>query len=158
MLRNLKKSGFTTDELVTVYKTMIRTVADYGAVVYHSSLSDVQDKTLDNLQNVALRCIYGQGMSGRAMREMARLDTLRKRRENMCMKFAKKIADDPLFAKLFPLKTTRSSARSQKTQKLYLESKARCDRLANSPFFYFRRLLNGKEGKTYGARYAEYRE
>lgn len=31
MLRNLKKSGFTNEELVTVYKTMIRPVADYSA-------------------------------------------------------------------------------------------------------------------------------
>ena len=156
MLRNLKHSGFTTDELVQVYKTMVRPVADYGAVVYHSSLTDQQDELLDGLQNAALRCIYGPGLSGRTMRDMADLQTLRKRREDMCLKFAKKCASDPLFAKWFPLKTSRASSR-HKTQEIYLESKARCDRLANSPFYYFRRILNGKEGKSYGKRYAEYR-
>ena len=34
MLRNLKNSGFTSEELILVYTTMIRPVADYGAVVY----------------------------------------------------------------------------------------------------------------------------
>ena len=102
MLRNLKNSGFTNEELVTVYKTMIRPVADYGCVVYHSSLSDQQDELLDNLQNGALRCIFGPGISGRQMRELASIETLRKRRELMCDKFARKCASDPLFAKWFP--------------------------------------------------------
>ena len=91
------------------------------------------------------------------MREMAGITTLRRRREDMCDKFAKKCASDPLFAKWFPLKTSRSFARHGKQKEIYLESKARCNRLANSPFFYFRRRLNDKEGKVYGQRRAEYR-
>ena len=88
MLRNLKLSGFTTEELLTVYKTMIRPVADYGAVVYHSSLSDEQDEAIDSLQAGALKCIYGPGISGRMMRSLAGITILRKRREDLCMKFA----------------------------------------------------------------------
>ena len=157
MLRNLKKSGFTCEELITVYKTMVRPVADYGAVVYHSSLTDEQDEIIENLQNSALKCVYGGGISGRKMREMAGLETLRKRREEQCDKFAKKCVGNPLFSKYFPVKTARSSTRVQKNVEIYKEFKARCGRLQNSPFFYFRRRLNGKEGKTYGKRYAEYR-
>ena len=56
-LRNLKNSGFTQEELVTVYTTMIRPIADYRCVVYHSSLTDEQDEILDGLQNHALKCI-----------------------------------------------------------------------------------------------------
>ena len=41
-LRNLKNSGFSTEDLVTVYNTMIRPLADYACAVYHSSLSDEQ--------------------------------------------------------------------------------------------------------------------
>lgn len=157
MLRNLKKSGFTEDELVKVYKTMIRPVADYGSVVYHSSLTDQQDELLETLQNNALKCIFGPGVSGRRMREMADIQTLRKSREEMCDKFAVKLANNPLFADWFPLKTTWTSLRSGKGHEIYKESKARCGRLQNSPFYYYRRRLNGKEGKTYGKRNAEYR-
>ena len=53
----------------------------------------------------------------------------------MCDKFAKKCAGDPIFAKWFPLKTTRTSSRANKQQEIYLETKARCERLSNSPFF-----------------------
>ena len=156
-LRNLKNSGFSTEELVTVYKTMIRPMADYACTVYHSSLTDEQDETLDGLQNHALKCIFGP-LSGRKLRDLAGVTTLRKRREEICDKFAKKLVSNPLFTHWFPLKKTRASARNTGKQEVYLEEKARCSRLQNSPLFYFRRRLNGKEGKTYGKRYEEYRK
>ena len=155
MLRNLKTSVFSTDELLTVYRTMIRAVADYASVVYHSSLTNEQDEAL---QNGALKCIYGPGISAREMRRLSGLTALRCRREDQCLKFAKKCAANPLFADWFPIKSTRTSLRTAKQTEIYKESKARCERLKNSQFFYFRRILNSKEGKSYGKRYAEYRE
>ena len=67
-------------ELVQVYKTMIRPVAEYESVVYHSSLEDEQDELLDNLQNHVLRCIFKseKRLSGRRLRGMLGLETLRK--------------------------------------------------------------------------------
>ena len=67
-LRNLKKNGFTSEELVQVNKTMIRPVAEYGCVAYHPSLTDEQDELIERLQNHTLKCIYGSGMSARKMR------------------------------------------------------------------------------------------
>ena len=154
-LRNLKKSGFSEHELVRVYKTIIRPVADYGAVVYHSSLTDEQDEELDRLQAAALKCIYGPKISARKMCEMAEITTLRQRREELCLKFAQKCVKDRRMEHFFPLKNSRSSGRLKGDK--YLETKARCDRLKNSPVFYFRRILNGKPGRTYGKRYEEYR-
>ena len=158
-LRNLKGNGFNQEELVTVYKTMIRPVAEYGCVAYHSSLTDDQDERLERLQNHALLCIFGPGTSARKMREAAGIETLRKRREMLCDKFAKKCCANPRFAHWFPLKNTRTSARKSRNgpTEIYLEEKARTDRLKNSPLFYFRRRMNGKEGKRYGLRNAEYR-
>ena len=87
MLRNMKNSGFTTEELVKVYTTMIQPMADYASVVYHSSLTDEQDEMIDNLQNAALKMIYGPGISVRKMREMSGLSTLRVRRETLADQF-----------------------------------------------------------------------
>ena len=158
MLQNLKRSGFSTEELVTVYKTIIWPVADYGSMVYHSSLTDSQDEALERIQTQALKCIYGPFRSERKLRKAAGLETLRSRRVELCDKFARKSAANPHFAHWFPIKTTRTSNRVKKTNEIYLEEKARCDRLANSPIYYFRRRMNGKEGKNYGRRNAEYRE
>ena len=79
-LFNLKKHGFSAEELVIVYKTMILPLADYCDVIYHSLLSDEMDEQLDRLQNHALRCIYGHGLSGRKLRALAGVTTLRARR------------------------------------------------------------------------------
>ena len=148
-LRNLKNSGFSTDELVTVYKTLIRPIADYACVVYHPSLTDAQDEELEHLQDHALRCIFGK-FSGRKLRDLADVTSLRERRETLCDKFAKKLSVNPLFAHWFPLKETRASTRGTGKQEIYKEEKARCSRLVNSPLFYYRRRLNGKEGRPPG--------
>ena len=111
MLRNLKRNGFDMDELVQVYKTMLRPVVDYGSVVYHSSLSDKQDELFERLQSHALKCIFGAGMSARKMSSLAGILTLRVRREELSDKFAKKCLGNEKFASWFPVKNTRRSGR-----------------------------------------------
>ena len=111
-LRNLKKNGFNTEELLQVYKTMLRPVAEYGCVVFHSSLTDEQDEMIERLQDHALKCVYGTDKSARRLRGLAGIGTLRERREELCRKFANKCVKDPVFEKWFPLRTTRRSGRT----------------------------------------------
>ena len=153
-LRNLKNSGFNCEELVHVYKTMIRPVVEYGCVVYHSSLTDDQDERLERLQDHALKCIFGTEQSARRLRGLADLPTLRERREQIVLKFATKCSNDPAYDHWFPRRTGRQT----RNKEVYLEEQARCERLRNSPLFYFRRVLNGKVGKKYGSRNRSYRE
>ena len=155
-LRHLRNIGFTDGELVIVYLMNIVPIADYCCVVYHSMLTDEKDELLENAQVGALRAIFGTyKMSARKMREKAGIKTLRQRRIEQCDKFAHKCANSSKFGHWFPIKEGRTSAR---TGDKYLEEFARCDRLRNSPIFYMRRRLNGKEGKRYGERYRIYRE
>ena len=62
-LYHLRRNGFTKEELVRVYTSSVRPVADYCDVVYHSMLSDEMDEELDRLQNHALRIIFGFNLS-----------------------------------------------------------------------------------------------
>ena len=156
-LRNLKGNGFNTEELVQVYKTMIRPIAEYSCPAFHSTLTDEQDERLERLQDHALKTIFGVGKSARTLRGEARITTLRERREELVSKFAHKCANDPAFDHWFPKRETTRNTRNKNTE-TYLEEKARCDRLKNSPIFYFRRILNGKVGKEYGKRNRSYRE
>ena len=112
---------------------------------------------IERLQDHALKCVYGTDKSARRLRGLAGIGTLRERREELCRKFANKCVRDPVFEKWFPLRTTRRSGRTGGNE-LYLEENARCERLKNSPIYYFRRLLNGKEGKRIGMRNKEYRQ
>ena len=153
-LRHLKHNGFTSAELVHVYTSIIRPVADYMMEVYHSMLTDRQDEMVERLQMHALKCIFGPRISARRMRGMAEIGTLRERRIEACDKFAQKCVASDRFEVWFPKNEGR---RTRKTEE-YVEEYARCDRLFNSPIFYMRRRLNGKAGRTYGERNKQFRE
>ena len=154
-LRHLKNVGFNNPELVEVYRSVVLPIADYCAPAYHSLMTDVQDQLLERVQVGALRAIYGYGPSARTLRQQAGIETLRARRIELTDKFAQKCVSNPRFCHWFPLKTGRVSARSSEK---YQEFKSKTDRLFNSPVFYMRRRLNGKEGKKYGERNKIYRE
>ena len=143
-LWHLKKIGLSNTELVTAYNSLILPTADYLDVVYHSMLTDQQDGLLEGLQVGALRVIFGYKISGRKLREMAGVKTLRERWVKHCDKFATKCANGR-FADWFPLQAGTRNTRGAEREK-YVEKFARCDRLYNSPLYYMRRRLNGKEG------------
>ena len=153
VLRHLKIAGFTELELATVYRTVVRPVLDYCAVVYHPMLSDEQDQLIERLQARALKNIYGYKDSYATMREKAGVTTHRARRIELCDKFARKASANPRF-EWFPARTGRSGRHAEP----FKEFQARTDRLFNSPLYYFRRRMNGKPGKTYGERNRKYRE
>ena len=127
-LYNLKMNGFSKKELVRVYETCVRPVADYLDVVYHPMLTDDLDKELDRLKNHALKIIFGPRNGGRTLRDLAGVTTLRERRVIHCDKFAAKCAESSRYGDWFPLKTARRSGRS-KTCEMYVKKVARCDRL-----------------------------
>ena len=153
VLRHLKIAGFTEMELATVYRTVVRPVLDYCAVVYHPMMNDEQDQAVERLQARALKNIYGFKDSYAEMRKKAGVSTHRARRVELCDKFAQKAVGNPRF-EWFPERTGRSGRHGE----TYVELQARTDRLFNSPLFFFRRRLNGKQGKTYGQRNREYRD
>ena len=118
-------------------------------------MTDKQDKLIERQQSHTLKLIFGPRISAGKMREMAGIPTLRQRRVELCDKFAEKAAKSSRFSHWFPL---RNVGRQTRSTIKYQESFARCERLRNSPLFYFRRRLNGKPGKKYGKRNQFWRE
>ena len=155
VLYHLRRAGFTEKELAKVYRTCLLPVLDYCSVVYHPFLTDEQDQAIERLQSAALRCIFGYNTSYTRMRELAEVQTHRQRRIEASDKFAQKCLGNPRFATWFPSKAV--GRRGMRRGEEYLEEFARCNRLRDSPIFFMRRRLNGKEGKTYGQRNAKYR-
>ena len=154
MLYHLRQLGFTEAELVRVYKTMILPLADYCCPAYHSMLTDLQDQLLERTQVGALRSIFGYSRTATELRQEAQLETLRERRIRLTDNFAKKCLQSDRFKAWFPRNENRRGRQGDE----YKEFFAKTDRLKNSPLYYMRRRLNGKEGKTYGERNRKYRE
>ena len=154
-LRHLRRVGFNDQELVRVYKSSIRPLAEYCCPAFHSMMTDEQDQQLENAQVGALRAIFGFGLSARKLRQHAEVETLRQRRIDLTDKFARKAAASTRFSKWFP---RNEGGRAVRNRDEYKEFFAKTDRLKNSPLFYMRRRLNGKEGRSYGERNKQYRE
>ena len=155
MLIHMRQHHFTEEELVQAYKVIVRPIAEYCLVVYHSMITDQQDEAIERLQSAALLYIYGYGLPYANMREKSGIQTLRSRRIEACDKFATTCAASTRFNHWFP--ETKSTRRSRHALP-YVEEFVRWDRLRNSPIYYMRRRLNGKQGKTYGRRNKQYRE
>ena len=109
----LREHSFRQDDLVAVFKSILRPVLDYCCPVFHPLLTEEQDEILERLQSYALRITYGNGMSAGAMRKLAGLTTLRARRIELMDKFAKKSLDSERFSHWFPKRAGRSTRNSE---------------------------------------------
>ena len=83
MLRMLKRFGFKKDELITVYKGYIRPLLEYADVVWNSSLTLQQTKTIEQVQRRACRIVVGHNFSSynKALSD-CEIESLATRREN----------------------------------------------------------------------------
>ena len=59
ILMFLRHAGFNEDELAKVYRVIVRPVADYMSIVYHSMVTEQEDEVLERCQSQALKIIYG---------------------------------------------------------------------------------------------------
>ena len=138
-LRDLRKSGLTTDELLTVYKSTIRPVIEYSSVIYHPMLTCELSDYIEKQQARALKNIFGCEHSHRKLLELANIPTLKARREEACLKFARKMSMNKRFESHFRMRKTRSRAAQAEE---FFEFPARTNRRYNSPLYFYRRILN----------------
>ena len=78
-------------DLVFLYKTFIRSVLEFSAVVWNSSLSQNNISDIERIQKAAVKVILKEKYKdySSALSEL-NLETLSKRREMLCLRFAKK--------------------------------------------------------------------
>ena len=141
ILRHLGHRGFSKEELVRVNKTVILQVHDYCSCVFNSSLTLTQASALERLQAQALKSIFGYKHSYSSLLQQTGIKTLQQRRDERCLKFARKSLASDRFRQWSPMNVIARPTRNQLT---YKESFAKTKRLHNSPIFHMRRLLNGK--------------
>ena len=139
-LRYLKRSGMQTQDLIHVYITFIRPIAEYAAPSFQSMLTQEMINKLERQQARALKIIYGFHHSYRKTLEMSGLPTLQDRRIILTDKFALKLAASEKHKHLFPERP--SAQRRARNGNVYTEFPATTQRLYNSPLYYMRRRLN----------------
>ena len=146
MRMNLQNTaaGFTKSkqDLKSIYLTFIRSVLEQSAVVWHSSLVKRNINDLERVQKAAVRVIMGRQFTNykKSLQEL-NLETLEKRRETLCLKFAKNCLKNEKLKDMFPLKKSKHKMKKRNENK-YEMKKNRTKRLKMSALPYMRKLLN----------------
>ena len=139
LLRNMKLSGLTKNQLLDAYKKEVRSLLELAVPVWSSNLTIEQIDQIERVQKLALSAILGTNYESyeQALAE-TNMDRLSKRREKICLKFIKKNiqSERPLLQVRNKIHTTRSNPN------LVEEIQCRTQAYFDSGLPYLARLLN----------------
>ena len=118
----------------------IRSVAEYAAPVWNSSLTGEQISSIERLQKTALHIILGEGyISYTHALKLTGIDKLSDRRTKICIKFAKRALKHTKFSNWFKHNPKRNLRIKQPK---FCPVVSRTERFQKSPIAYLTNLLN----------------
>ena len=142
-LRRLMELGLDHEIILDCYFKEIRTVLEYGAVIFHGSLTKKLSKRVESVQKRVFRGLgkhLGLDLSYSELCTLFIAEPLESRRFDICKTFIKRNLKNPRFNFLFE-PTVRKHDTRQKGQQ-YRETSARTTHFYRSPLLYLRRLSN----------------
>ena len=143
MLTKLKYAGVSTEELLHNYKQFVRVMLEYCSVVWHSSLSEQQSRSLERCQSVCLRVILGDNfISYEAALEMTGLKTLSDRRQSRCLDYGLKSLKHPQNSRYFPENPNLDLTMTVRNREQFKVNFGRTKQYQQSAIPYIQRLLN----------------
>ena len=140
-LRRLRVLEANEEDLIDVYMKQIRSILEFAVHVWHSSLTGEDRADIERVQKCALQIILGSNYLSYtpALKDLG-LETLFRRRQKLCLTFAKKSYKNPKFNKWFKL-NLRITVTRQPGSKL-VSVYSRTKRFEESPISYITELLN----------------
>ena len=142
-MRNLKRSGFSEEDLKTAYLSLVRPVFDYTSAVYHPLLNADQSTRLERMQKRALKIISGQGSNYAESIEKLGIDTLETRRLALVDSFLDKAIVNTRFSQRWFLVKEKNPLNTRHEQK-YKEFRCNTERSRRNPLNFYRSRLNDK--------------
>ena len=141
-ITKLKRAGVSDQDLKYFYTMKLRSVLESAAVVFHSLLTEENNKNIERIQKTVARIIMGTRYTSYedALKYLS-LDTLFERREMLCLSFALKCLKNQKFKHLFQV-TPDLEYDLKKDRRRFIEPKCDSERFTSSPLIYLTRLLN----------------
>ena len=142
IIKRLKQAGANLEDMSDVYIKQIRSVLEFGAPVWNSSLTKEEIYDIERIQKSFLYIVLGSdyGSYQNAL-NLSNLETLESRRITLCRRFATKAAKHPKHQHWFQV--TDSNAPNTRSEKLkYKLPLCRLSRFQKSPIPYLTSLLN----------------
>ena len=146
LLHKLVEFGVPEQDLLNIYTLYIRSILEQSCQVWHSSLTTENGLDLERIQKNAFKIIlkdnyltYNHALS------ITGFQTLFKRRETLCLRFAKSCVKNSQTKHMFPENHNRKvyDIKTRHKEK-YLVTHANTERLQSSAIPYMQRLLNNE--------------
>ena len=138
MLRRIKALGGSIQDMLEVYLLQIRCLCEIACPAWNGALTKSDCKQIERIQKMALRIILGAEYDNyEAALERLDIETLEKRRKDICVKFAKSIEKSDKFSNWL-----QPTARATKTSVRYFIPHVRTKAYQTSPLIYLTELLN----------------
>ena len=116
---------------------------EYSSVVWHSSLTHKQSKSLERCQSVALKIILNESyVSYDAACEMTGCEKLSDRRSSRCLDFGLKSSKHPQNSRFFPQNVLDENQVNIRNREPFHVNFARTSQYKNSAIPYIQRRLN----------------
>ena len=142
ILRIAATFGASIEEKREIYILYVRSTLEQSCVVWSSRLTAKNIIDLERVQKAAIRIILNKTFENydEAL-ERADLQNLEKRREMLCLKFAKNSTKNDKTDKFFPLKNKKHKMKKRINEN-FLVKFAKTERFKKSSIPYMQRLLN----------------
>ena len=155
IISKLKQFGLLIEELIKVWKTILRPITEYAAPLWHPGLTDADSKKIETLQKKVVGMILGtlyienrryykvDGFATTYEDTLQKygLTTLHQRREVLTQKFATQTIMNSIHKNMFELRKKRTM--DTRRNVIVEEIKCKNDRYYNSAIPYMARILNG---------------
>ena len=142
MITKLKYVGVSREDLLDIYVLFIRSVTEYCAVSFHSSLTQEQSQKLERIQKTCLKVILGEQYEDyKTALDICGLETLSDRRGKRCLDFALKCLKHPRNSRLFP-QNENQNTHDVRIHEQFKVNFATTSTYRDSAIPYCQRLLN----------------
>ena len=142
LLRKVASFGTTIEDKKNIYILYVRSLLEQSCVVWHSSLTIRNSDDLERVQKAAVKVILGSSSTNYENDlDKLNLQSLKERREELCLKFAKKCKNNEKVKDIFQIRDKSHEMKTRKTETYEVEN-ANTYRLKKSAIPYMQRLLN----------------
>ena len=146
MLTKLKYVGVSREDLLDIYILFIRSVTEYCAVVFHSSLTQENSRKLEQIQKTCLKVILGEDyVDYESALSICGIQTLADRREQRCLDFTLKCTKHERNRRMFPANPQYNNR--VRGSEPYQVNFGNTERYKKSAIPYCQRLLNKQSMK-----------
>ena len=139
-----RASGFSSSkhDLKQIYLIFVRSILEQSAVVWHSGLTARNSRDLERVQKVAVKIILGKSYDNYSDGlKSLKLDSLKKRREKICLKFAKNCIQNDKVRNMFP-RNKKKHGMKTRSPNVFQIQKTKTKRYKKSAIPYMVSLLN----------------